>query len=35
MAFEIPKTLYSGKIKEVTLGKGDKAVTVGGETRSA
>ncbi|MBI3040421.1 MAG: acetyl-CoA decarbonylase/synthase complex subunit delta [Chloroflexi bacterium] len=32
MAFEIPKTLYSGKIKEVTLGKGNKAITVGGET---
>ncbi len=32
MAFEIPKTAYSGKIREVTLGKGDKAVTVGGET---
>ncbi len=32
MAFEIPKTSYSGKIKEVTLGKGEKAVTVGGET---
>jgi len=32
MAFEIPKTPYSGKIKEITLGKGDKAVTVGGET---
>ncbi|MFC1932128.1 acetyl-CoA decarbonylase/synthase complex subunit delta [Chloroflexota bacterium] len=32
MAFEIPKTSYSGKIKEITLGKGDKAVTVGGET---
>jgi len=32
MAFEIPKTTYNGKIKEVTLGKGDKAVTVGGET---
>ena len=32
MAFEIPKTAYSGKIKEVTLGKGDKAVTVGGES---
>jgi len=32
MAFEIPKISYSGKIKEVTLGKGDKAVTVGGET---
>ena len=32
MAFEIPKTTYSGKIKEIKLGKGDKAVTVGGET---
>jgi len=32
MAFEIPKTSYTGKIKEVTLGKGDKAVAVGGET---
>lgn len=31
MAFEIPKTSYTGKIKEITLGKGDKAVTVGGE----
>ncbi|MFC2056525.1 acetyl-CoA decarbonylase/synthase complex subunit delta [Chloroflexota bacterium] len=32
MAVEIPKTSYSGKIKEITLGKGDKAVVVGGET---
>jgi len=32
MAVEIPKTSYSGKIKEVKLGKGDKVVTVGGET---
>jgi acetyl-CoA decarbonylase/synthase complex subunit delta len=32
MAFDIPKTAYSGKIKEITLGKGDKAVTIGGET---
>ncbi|MFC1846726.1 acetyl-CoA decarbonylase/synthase complex subunit delta [Chloroflexota bacterium] len=32
MAFETPKINYSGKIKEVTLGEGDKAVTVGGET---
>lgn len=32
MAFEIPRTTYTGKIKEVKLGKGDKAVTVGGET---
>ena len=31
MAFEIPKQLYSGNIKPVTLGVGDKAVTVGGE----
>ena len=30
--FEIPKTVYTGKIKEVTLGKGDKALKVGGET---
>ena len=32
MAFEIPKTSYTGKIREITLGAGDKAVTVGGET---
>jgi acetyl-CoA decarbonylase/synthase complex subunit delta len=32
MPFEIPKTAYSGKIKEIKLGKGEKAVTVGGET---
>jgi len=32
MTFEIPKTLYSGKIREIKLGKGDKGVTVGGET---
>jgi acetyl-CoA decarbonylase/synthase complex subunit delta len=32
MAFEIPKTAYSGKIKQIKLGSGDKAVTVGGET---
>ena len=31
MAFEIPKTSYSGKIRELKLGKGDKAITVGGE----
>ena len=31
MAVEIPKTHYSGKIKEINLGKGDNAVTVGGE----
>jgi acetyl-CoA decarbonylase/synthase complex subunit delta len=32
MAFEIPKIAYSGKIREIKLGKGDKAITVGGET---
>ena len=32
MAVEIPKTAYSGKIKQVVLGTGPKAVTVGGET---
>ncbi len=32
MPFEIPKTLYSGKIKEIKLGKGNKAVTIGGES---
>ena len=32
VAFEIPKITYTGKIKEVTLGKGPKAVTIGGET---
>jgi acetyl-CoA decarbonylase/synthase complex subunit delta len=32
MAVEIPKTAYAGKIKEVALGIGPKAVTVGGET---
>jgi acetyl-CoA decarbonylase/synthase complex subunit delta len=31
MAFEIPKTAYSGKIREIKLGSGNKAVTVGGE----
>jgi len=32
MAFEIPKQTYSGAIKEIVLGGGDKAVRVGGET---
>ena len=32
MAFEIPKTPYNGRIKQVKLGKGDRAVTIGGET---
>ncbi|CAB1077065.1 acetyl-CoA synthase [Alkalispirochaeta odontotermitis] len=31
MAFEFFKESYSGNIKEITLGKGDSAVTVGGE----
>ncbi|MDD4858711.1 MAG: acetyl-CoA decarbonylase/synthase complex subunit delta [Dehalococcoidales bacterium] len=32
MALEIPKTTYTGKIKEIKLGKGDKVVTIGGES---
>lgn len=32
MAVEIAKTNYTGKIKQVALGGGSKAVTVGGET---
>jgi len=32
LAFEIPKQPYSGAIKPVTIGKGDKAITLGGET---
>lgn len=32
MAFEIPQTIYSGKIKEVRLGEGDKSIIVGGAT---
>ena len=32
MAFEVPKTKYTGKIKEIKLGTGDKAVIVGGES---
>ncbi len=32
MTFEIPKTAYSGKIREIKLGTGDKALTIGGET---
>ena len=31
MAFEFFKESYTGSIKEITLGKGDSAVTVGGE----
>jgi acetyl-CoA decarbonylase/synthase complex subunit delta len=32
MAVEIPKTAYTGKVKQVNLGTGARAVTVGGET---
>ncbi|NOZ64096.1 MAG: acetyl-CoA decarbonylase/synthase complex subunit delta [Caldiserica bacterium] len=32
MSWEIPKIQYKGKIREVTLGTGEKAVTVGGES---
>ena len=32
MAFEIPKQIYSGAIKTVTIGKGATAMTLGGET---
>ena len=32
MAFELPKVKYSGSIREITLGTGPKAVTVGGAT---
>jgi acetyl-CoA decarbonylase/synthase, CODH/ACS complex subunit delta len=32
LAFEIPKQIYSGAIKTVTIGKGAKAITLGGET---
>ena len=32
MGFEIFKETYAGSIKEISIGKGDKAVTVGGET---
>jgi len=32
MVFEIPKTSYTGKVREITVGKGEKSVTVGGET---
>ena len=32
MTFEVPKTAYSGKIKEIKLGKGEKSVTIGGES---
>lgn len=35
MAFQPSKQIYSGKIREVALGVGDKAVTVGGKTAYA
>ncbi len=31
MAFDIPKETYSGAIREVIIGEGDKAVTIGGQ----
>jgi acetyl-CoA decarbonylase/synthase complex subunit delta len=31
LGLEIYKESYTGAIKEITLGKGDNAVTVGGE----
>ena len=32
MALETPKVNYSGKVREITLGSGDKSLVVGGET---
>jgi len=32
LGFEIFKESYAGSIKEITIGQGDKAITVGGET---
>lgn len=32
MAFEVPKLQYNGNIREIELGKGEKTVSVGGET---
>lgn len=32
MSFEVPKIKYTGKIKEVSLGLGNKTIKVGGET---
>ncbi len=31
MAIDIPKTAYTGKVREIKIGKGDKTITVGGE----
>ncbi len=35
MAFEFPKDTYAGKIVEVTIGAGAKAVKLGGRDRHA
>jgi len=32
VGFEVPKRAYTGKIREITLGRGDTAVKVGGES---
>lgn len=32
MAFKLQKTRYTGRIREITIGTGDKAITVGGAT---
>ena len=32
MSFEIHKESYSGAIRNISVGDGDKAVTIGGET---
>jgi acetyl-CoA decarbonylase/synthase complex subunit delta len=32
VGFEVPKRDYTGKIREITLGRGDKSVKVGGES---
>ena len=32
MGFEISKESYTGSIKEISIGKGDSAITIGGET---
>jgi len=32
LALETPKVNYTGKVREITLGSGEKAITIGGET---
>jgi len=32
LALEVPKVTYSGKVREITLGSGDKSFTIGGES---